>query len=212
MCDRLTETATHLHSAIVFYNARRQSDALRLERFPNAYLLNSANLSEFDLALQKLVATPRAHDSMPPSTPASPSATPMTTKPLKILVVDDGRDNQLLIKAFFRKLPFELEMAENGRAALKLFQERKFDLVLMDLQMPDLDGYAATAAMREWEKQHGATKTPIIVLSAFVLQEEKARALEAGCDAYLTKPIKKDALLQAIYAHCSGYEENRRMH
>lgn len=208
ICDTLTAIASH--TAIVFYNARRQSDILRFERFPNVYLLHSAQFNEFDLILQKILSAYQTQNTMSSSALSSMNSVLPTPKPLKILVVDDGRDNQLLIKAFFRKLPFELHMAENGRAALKLFQEQRFDLVLMDLQMPDLDGYAATAAIRKWEMQHQKMKTPIIALSAFALQEEKDRALKAGCDAYLTKPVKKDALLKTIYAYCSGYEENHR--
>ncbi len=208
ICDTLTAIASH--TAIVFYNARRQSDILRLERFPHVYLLHSAQFNEFDLILQKILSAYQTQNTMSSSALSSMNTVLPTPKPLKILVVDDGRDNQLLIKAFFRKLPFELHMAENGRTALKLFQEQQFDLVLMDLQMPDLDGYAATAAMRKWEMQHQKMKTPIIALSAFALQAEKDRALKAGCDAYLTKPVKKDALLKTIYAYCSGYEENHR--
>ncbi|MFN3393116.1 MAG: response regulator, partial [Candidatus Thermochlorobacter sp.] len=208
ICDTLTAIAPH--TAIVFYNARRQSDILRLERIPNVYLLHSAQLNEFDLILQKILSAYQTQNTMSSSALSSMNTVLPTPKPLKILVVDDGRDNQLLIKAFFRKLPFELHMAENGRAALKLFQEQQFDLVLMDLQMPDLDGYAATAAMRKWEMQHQRTKTPIIALSAFALQEEKDRALRAGCDAYLTKPVKKDTLLKTIYAYCPNHEENYR--
>ncbi|PIO47816.1 MAG: hypothetical protein CMR00_07990 [[Chlorobium] sp. 445] len=208
ICDTLTAIASH--TTIVFYNARRQSDILRLERFPNVYLLHATQFNEFDLILQKILSAYQTQNTMSSSALSSINTVLPTPKPLKILVVDDGHDNQLLIKAFFRKLPFELHMAENGRTALKLFQEQQFDLVLMDLQMPDLDGYAATAAMRKWEMQHQKMKTPIIALSAFALQEEKDRALKAGCDAYLTKPVKKDALLKTIYAYCSGYEENHR--
>ncbi|MCS7012584.1 MAG: response regulator [Chloroherpetonaceae bacterium] len=193
--------------AVIFFNARRKTDLWHLQHIPNAKLLNTLSTAELDAILQNHFVN-HTQNSMQPVSSTMLEAPESIS--LKILVADDARDNQLLIKAFFKKQPFEVCFASNGYEALAQFKAQDFDLVLMDLQMPDLDGYAATAAIRQWERETKRTRTPIIALTAFALEEKQARALEAGCDAYLTKPIKKEALLQMIYTHCSRYAENHR--
>jgi len=183
-----------------------------LENFPTAFLLNSSNPNEFEVALQKLFSDNSSQPASSSPQHAS-SQTPISEpKLLRILVVDDEPDNRLLIKSYFKKLPFELYMAEDGHIALKVFKEQVFDLVLMDLQMPDLDGYATTASIRAWEAEQQKPRTPIIALSAFTSPEEQTRAFDAGCDMCLSKPIKKQVLLETIYACFANHEKNRRTH
>src|SRR3989475_10821152 len=91
--------------------------------------------------------------------------------------------------------PHHLDLADNGAIAVAKFRARGFDLVLMDMQMPVLDGYAATRKIRQWEEEIGRPPTPIIALTAFALQEEIRKSLDAGCTAHLTKPSKKATLL-----------------
>ena len=97
-----------------------------------------------------------------------------------------------------------MEIAENGAVAFEKFTARKFDLVLMDRQMPVMDGLTATRAMREWEKANHRPPTPIIALTASALKGDQEKFVAAGCTAYLTKPIKQDVLLQAISEHSMG--------
>ena len=118
--------------------------------------------------------------------------------PLKILLVEDNEDNVLLIRSFFKKTPYELGFAENGEIAIEEFASGRYDLVLMDIQMPVMDGYTATRKIRKWEKDRGLEATPIVALTAYATQDEKDRSIEAGCDAHLSKPIKKTDLLEAI--------------
>jgi CheY-like chemotaxis protein len=89
-------------------------------------------------------------------------------------------------------------MAENGRVAFEMYQARKYDLVLMDVQMPVMDGHIATRTIRDWEKQSNVSPIPIIALTAHAYQEEMQKSLAAGCSDHLTKPIRKDTLLNAI--------------
>lgn len=118
--------------------------------------------------------------------------------PEKILVVDDALSNRRLIQYFLAKSPVKLTMAENGREAVELFKRERFDLVLMDIEMPELDGYQATERIREYEKAKGLPCTTIVALSAHVLGEFKDRCMEVGCDGFLTKPIRKNHLLKQL--------------
>jgi len=77
--------------------------------------------------------------------------------------------------------------------------ERDYDLVLMDVQMPIVDGYTAVRAIRQWEERQQRARTPIIALTAAALHEEVHRSLAAGCDAHVSKPVRKQALLKAIH-------------
>jgi len=119
-------------------------------------------------------------------------------RPLKILLVEDYPDNRTITLAYLQDTPYQVEVAENGAIACEKFIAGHFDLVLMDRQMPVMDGLTATRAIRSWEKTEGRPATPIIALTAAALKGDREKCVEAGCTAYLTKPIKQDVLLQAI--------------
>lgn len=115
-----------------------------------------------------------------------------------ILLVDDSEDNRLLVKAYLKTLPINIVECENGQEALQLFKKIRFDLVLLDMQMPILDGYEAIRLMREWETEHGQKRTPVIALSADSLSELIEKALNAGCDSHVSKPVRKKTLIEVI--------------
>lgn len=117
---------------------------------------------------------------------------------LKILLAEDFVDNRRMMEFYFKATPHRIETAANGQIALEMFMHGSYDLVLMDIQMPVLDGNAATRAIRAWEKDQGRHPTPILALTANALQSEVQRSLDAGCTAHLTKPIRKARLLEAI--------------
>ena len=104
----------------------------------------------------------------------------------------------MLILTYLKKLPYVLEVAENGEIAVEKFTSGQYDLVLMDMQMPVMDGYTATKSIRDWESAQGATATPVIALTANALKEDEQKSLDAGCTGHLTKPIKKSLLIDAI--------------
>ena len=118
--------------------------------------------------------------------------------PLHILLVEDNEDNVLLIKSFLKKTPCKVAFAENGEIAVEKFVSGKYDLVLMDMQMPVMDGYTATKKIRKWEKEQAVEATPIVALTAYATREEKQKSIDAGCNAHLSKPIKKAKLLGSI--------------
>ena len=135
-----------------------------------------------------------------PALDSAPAAT-KDQRALRILLAEDSQDNRLLVQSYLKHTPHHLDLADNGAIAVAKFKARGFDLVLMDMQMPIVDGYAATRAIKQWEKETGRPPTPIIALTAFALREEIQKSLDAGCTAHLTKPIKKATLLNAIQEH-----------
>jgi CheY-like chemotaxis protein len=136
-----------------------------------------------------------------PSTPVpekiaasqSPSA-----PPVGVLLADDSEDNVFLVNSYLKNAGCTLEVAENGEEAVRKFIAGQFDLVLMDMQMPLLDGYAATARIRAWEREHGLAPVPILALTAYALKDEQEKSIRAGCTAHLSKPIRQHVLLAAI--------------
>jgi signal transduction histidine kinase/CheY-like chemotaxis protein len=119
-------------------------------------------------------------------------------RPLRILLVEDSEDNRRLIQSYLKHYPFQIDTAEDGREALRRYQEATYDLVLMDVQMPVMDGYAATRAIRAWERALGRAETPVLALTANAQQEDAVKSEAAGCTAHLTKPIRKSSLLDAL--------------
>ena len=120
-------------------------------------------------------------------------------QPLRILVAEDLPDNQFLIRTYLKRTPHELTFADNGKAALEAFRKESFDLILMDMRMPVMDGLSATRAIRELEGTHAAT--PIIALSANASTADIRLSFEAGCQTHLSKPISRSRLLAAIRDH-----------
>ncbi|WP_413580722.1 MHYT domain-containing protein [Bdellovibrio sp. HCB288] len=112
---------------------------------------------------------------------------------VRVLLAEDTPDNQILIRAYLNSDNFNVTFANNGFEAVRLATAQEFDLILMDIQMPGLDGLQATTKLREQ-----GYKKPIIALTAHALREEVEKSLEAGCNAHLTKPINKSDLLRAI--------------
>jgi CheY-like chemotaxis protein/HPt (histidine-containing phosphotransfer) domain-containing protein len=120
---------------------------------------------------------------------------------LHILLVEDSLDNRTITVAYLQDTPYRVEIAENGAVAYEKFTAGHYDLVLMDRQMPVMDGLTATRAIREWELAHHRPPTPIVALTASALKGDQEKCVAAGCTAYLTKPIKQEVLLQAIKEH-----------
>jgi CheY-like chemotaxis protein len=126
--------------------------------------------------------------------------TPAPGRPLHCLVVEDNPTNQLVITLFLRKLGVTHDLVGRGSEALLAFAGGRYDLVLMDIEMPQLDGYATTRELRRHEEVAGRARTPVIALSADALPDSRRRAREAGMDDFLTKPIAMEALNRAVHA------------
>ena len=118
--------------------------------------------------------------------------------PCRILLADDSIDNRMLIRAYLGKTGYGLDEAENGKVAVDKLLSGTYDLVLMDIQMPVMDGFSAVRCIRQWELEHGARRTPIIALTASTFEETIRKAVDAGCDSHLGKPLKRSTLLRVI--------------
>jgi CheY-like chemotaxis protein len=118
-------------------------------------------------------------------------------------MAEDSLDNCTIALAYLEGTPYLIDVAETGLIACEMFKANHYDLVLMDRQMPVMDGLTATRALRAWEKANGRAPTPIIALTASALKGDRETCLAAGCTAYLTKPIKQDVLLRAIRDYSS---------
>ncbi|MBF0186350.1 MAG: PAS domain S-box protein [Magnetococcales bacterium] len=128
------------------------------------------------------------------------------TETITILLVDDSPDNRLLVQAFLKRTSHHVLEAENGLQALTIFEKGGVDLVLMDVQMPVMDGYTATRNLRELEQTKSWRRARVVALTAHAMREAEEEALAAGCDLYLSKPVRKKALLAAIDEQISALE------
>jgi CheY-like chemotaxis protein len=115
----------------------------------------------------------------------------------RVLVAEDNRVNQVVTSRLLEKYGFQTLAAHSGRAVLEMLQWEPVDLVLMDVQMPDIDGLEATRRIRELEKKTGA-HLPILAMTANAMQGDRDKCLYAGMDGYLAKPVQSDQLYQAI--------------
>ncbi|MEW2914703.1 response regulator [Leisingera sp. JC11] len=117
---------------------------------------------------------------------------------LKLLLAEDNRTNQLVVTKMLKDAQLDIRIARNGIEAVAQFQDARPDIVLMDMMMPEMDGLEATAEMRRIEADSGSGKCPIVALTANALQTHREKCLQAGMDDFLSKPINKKALTEAI--------------
>ncbi|WP_166362640.1 response regulator [Pseudomonas akapageensis] len=134
------------------------------------------------------------------SAPYIPPATPPMDVPsdFRILVAEDNSISTKVIRGMLGKLNLEPDTASNGEEALRAMKARRYDLVLMDCEMPVLDGFSATQQLRAWEVGNHRQRTPVVALTAHILAEHKERARQAGMDGHMAKPIELSQLRELI--------------
>jgi PAS domain S-box-containing protein len=169
-----------------------------------AYLLKPIRQSELREAIARVLGAPAQKGAIPLVTRYSlqDARDPQTI--LWVLVAEDNAVNQLLATRLLEKRGHRVVMTANGREALEALAKDKFDLVLMDVQMPEMDGLQATSELRKKEKEKGdGIHQPVIALTAYAMKGDQDRCLAAGMDGYLTKPIapqELDAILEIYVA------------
>jgi CheY-like chemotaxis protein len=177
-----------LTSAGLRHDAARRHE-LRIQAYLSKPIRQADLLKTIKMVLSSAAATERKRAATPHFTHGDQG--------LRILLAEDNHVNQKLAVQILKKRGHAIVVAETGRQALTLLERQSFDLVLMDVQMPDMDGIEATAAIREREK--GATgHVPIIAMTAHAMAGDKQRFLHAGMDGYVSKPIQTKELLQVI--------------
>jgi TMAO reductase system sensor TorS len=132
-----------------------------------------------------------------PAPPAKPAEEP-PLPPLNILMFEDSRYNAFVAQTYLESTPCTMTVAEDGASGLELFKKGGWDLVLMDIQMPGMDGFEATRAIREWEEKQGLVPTPVVAMTAYAMTEDARRCIKAGANAHLPKPVKKSTLFKTL--------------
>jgi signal transduction histidine kinase/ligand-binding sensor domain-containing protein/DNA-binding response OmpR family regulator len=172
-----------------------------------AYLIKPVKQSELLAALRRvLVSRPTAT----PSTRTAVTAAPVNSigYALRVLLAEDNVINQKLARSLLEKMGHDVTVAQSGLDALEQVQKRNFDVILMDVQMPEMDGFAATQAIREWEKDMGS-HVPIIAMTAHAMKGDYEMCISAGMDGYLTKPINAEGLNNTIEQVLRSFEEQQ---
>ncbi|MGO9527635.1 MAG: response regulator [Verrucomicrobiia bacterium] len=182
---------------IMLSSAGRTSVASRCREMGFAgYLTKPVKQSELFDAIGAALGNPGEPIAPPSATEASPSVAG-TSRKLRVLLAEDNAVNQRLVVKLMEKHGHSLVAVNNGVEALDALERETFDVVLMDVQMPELGGFEATACIREREKSTGQ-HIPVIAMTAHALKGDRERCLEAGMDAYVSKPIQAPLLFEAI--------------
>jgi signal transduction histidine kinase/DNA-binding response OmpR family regulator len=177
----------------------RTRDSLRcLELGLASYLVKPIKQTELFTAMTSALGLTPAAAEPPPNAPASVPVASLRGR--HILLVEDSADNRVLALSYLRGTRCQVDVAENGQIAVEKFMAGRYDLVLMDVEMPVMDGYTATRAIRQWESTLGRAPTPIVALTAYARPEDAQRCREAGCTTHLGKPVRKAQLIQTIVA------------
>ncbi len=198
-----------LSAAIIMMltSAGHRGDALRCQELGvAAYLLKPIRQSELREAIARVIGAREQRDAIPLITRYSLGDAAEPTAVLHVLVAEDNAVNQRLASRLLEKRGHRVTVTANGREAVEAIANNKFDLVLMDIQMPKMDGFEATAIVREKE-MHDGGHIPIIALTANAMKGDRERCLASGMDGYLSKPIvpqELDELLEMYLARRTG--------
>ena len=161
------------------------------------------------LSAQREQRHPSAPDTKRPSGKPKSARAPDIDLDLRVLVAEDNRTNQLVLRKMLSNAGITLEFADDGRAAVEAFGEFRPDVVLMDISMPEMDGFEATEAIRDLELKDGLAPTPVIALTANVSNEDQQRCLAKGMDGYLSKPVRKAALFETLSSYAGQNVRDR---
>jgi two-component system, sensor histidine kinase and response regulator len=188
-------------------SADRQTDAARCRQLGmSGYLVKPVKADELQIAILAAMGGTSLSNRVPaptPRVPVSPLAIPASAKRRRILLAEDNPVNQRVALHVLNKAGHSTVAVNNGKEALEALARESFDLVLMDVQMPEMDGLEATRAIRAQEERTGS-HVPIVAMTAHAMKGDRERCLEAGMDDYLSKPVQKAELLRVIQSATAG--------
>ena len=203
LIDELSEAAPDAPPAIVVLSEvadRRSVDTLRAPG-PTAILHKPWLADELYAVLEAVLVRDPVSTARTRCCEVAPAGGPVTfdTSNLEpVLVVDDNEVNRLIARHHLESIGLNVEVATNGHDALNRIRETSYAAVLMDCEMPVMDGLAATRSLRDWETTAGRQRTPVIALTAHAFSEHQEKCRKAGMDAYLSKPYRREQLLEAL--------------
>ena len=180
---------------IILTSMGQRGDAVRLEALGcSAYLLKPVKQQ---LLFDAIIAVLGHEEEKSPSLVTRHSIAEHKKQGLRILLAEDNPINQKLAVVLLQKAGYSVDAVENGAQALEKVQENQYSVILMDVQMPEMDGLEATAQIRDWERSRGR-HIPIIAMTAHAMQGDRERCLEAGMDDYVSKPLEPKVLFSAL--------------
>jgi two-component system sensor histidine kinase/response regulator len=199
---------------LILTSAGHRGDGLRCQELSvAAYLLKPVRRSELLAAICRAVGSGQQIGERPLITRHSVLGATEVTASLHVLLAEDNLTNQKLAGRLLEKRGHRVALAANGREALLLFEDRAFDLILMDVQMPEMDGLEAVAAIRRLEElQSGRGRTPVIALTAHAMKGDRDRCMAAGMDGYLAKPLRPAELDEILGKYSSTRKEIPKAH
>jgi len=163
-----------------------------------AYLTHPVSDTDVRDALRHLLAAPRAQGRR---VLVTRHLLRETRSRLRVLLVEDNAINRSVATRLLERSGYDVSVAGNGREAMEMYPGGGWDLVLMDVQMPEMDGLEATRAIRAWESGHSVPRTPIVAVTAHTLDANRAAALRAGMDDFVSKPIEPAVLFEVMGRH-----------
>ena len=195
---RHSEKFRHIPIIMLTTQGEGQDRRKALSLGVNAYLIKPFPPAEFRAAFERWIpraVSPADEASVSPDQGKGPSPS-SSTRP-RVLLAEDNVMNQRLVVRMLERRGYTVVVAGDGRQALAALGKERFDLALMDVQMPEMDGFEATAAIRKREKSTGE-HLPVIAMTAYAKKEDRARCLRAGMDDYVPKPIQPEEVLSVI--------------
>jgi PAS domain S-box-containing protein len=192
LAQRITRDRRYAGTRLVMLTSGAPEDVSRCRKLGiSAYLTKPVKQSELFDVVVSVISEPVIEK---PKSPKKPRA---RLRGLHVLLAEDNQVNQLVATRILQKLGHQVTVVSSGREAVSAVQSGKFDVIAMDVQMPEMDGLEATADIRRWERTTG-THIPIIAITAHAMKGDRERCLEAGMDGYTSKPIRIKELEQAI--------------
>jgi CheY-like chemotaxis protein len=189
---RIRQDPTLSGTAIMMLTSddRSSSAAKCREMGVHNYVIKPVSASEIRTAIRKALGRTR-------SAPPSPAGPHPDTRSLRILVAEDNLTNQKVAQALLERLGHRVDLVSTGAEALVAWRKGSHDLILMDVQMPEMDGLEAIRRIREHERESGV-HIPIIAATAYAMHGDAERCFEAGADGYVSKPVSRKALEESI--------------